>query len=160
MADERRTSAARQSDGTPVADPRRERDTRESLDLLERLRLERLERLEIRKSIEAREAVAPPADVDLGPWGAPSAIRTPYYGRVREAWRAAVARHDYTAPPLAIALQVFARDARAREIPVSDLLKALDAMIDARSGGEYALDADHVRQWAGLLVTRAYYRDD
>jgi hypothetical protein len=62
------------------------------------------------------------ADVDLGPWGAPSAIRTPYYGRVRQAWRAAVARREFTDPQLALALHVFARDARAREIPVSDLL--------------------------------------
>ena len=99
-------------------------------------------------------------EVDLGPWGAPSAIRTPYYGRVRQAWRDAVARRDFTDPQLAVALQVLARDARAREIPVSDLLKALDAMIDSRAGGEHALDADHVRTWAGLLVTRAYYRDD
>ena len=133
MAEERRTSAATRSGETPVAELGRVLET---------------------------HAADEGLDVDLGPWGAPSAIRTPYYGRVREAWRAAVARHDYSAPQLAVALQVFARDARAREIPVSDLLKALDAMIDARYGGEYALDADHVRTWAGLLVTRAYYRDD
>jgi hypothetical protein len=91
------------------------------------------------------------------PAAVPPALREGAYARVRAAWvqgcRAHVAQH----PPLRAALDELARTARGAALPVADVLRTLDAVCRPHAGGDAALDWDHVREWAGHVVIRAYY---
>lgn len=90
---------------------------------------------------------------------APGLEGTPFE-RVRDAWAEARERCEPELPALADALRALAHHARARGIPVAEVLKALDAVIRPERGGEPALDWDHQREIAGRLAIRAFYHDD
>jgi hypothetical protein len=79
------------------------------------------------------------------------------YENVLRAWRQA---RDRRATDLWHAVGALAIDARTRGIPVSDVLRALNAVIDPRLGGDPALDWDHLREHAGKVVIANYYRED
>jgi hypothetical protein len=90
----------------------------------------------------------------------PAECRGPYFGAVREAWRLARAAGDDGRVRLSLALAVYARDGRARGVPVATLLRALDTIVAPHAGGDDALDYGGARAWAGSALIRAYYRDD
>jgi hypothetical protein len=90
----------------------------------------------------------------------PSAARGPYLDAVRAAWRSAREVHDRRHPALALALAAFARDGRAREVPVEVLLRALDTIVYPQDGGDTQLDFSDARDWAGTLLIRRYYGAD
>ena len=52
----------------------------------------------------------------------PAAARGPYLSAVRDAWQHARAAHDAEHPALLLALAAYARDGRARGVPVEVLL--------------------------------------
>jgi hypothetical protein len=95
----------------------------------------------------------------------PPEARTPYFTAVREAWRRARHALPLTAGPgeeggrrvLALALAAYARDGRARGVPVATLLRALDTVVRPQDGGDPTLDAGGARAWAGSALIRAYY---
>jgi hypothetical protein len=89
----------------------------------------------------------------------PHAVRGTYFGAVREAWQRARAAHEAEHPALRLALAVFARDGRARGVPVEALLRALDTIVRPHAGGDAALDFGRAREAAGALLIRAYYAD-
>ena len=90
----------------------------------------------------------------------PDALRGPDFDRMYEAWGEARRKHDPELPAFTESLKALARHARATNLDVSALLKALDSVTRPESGGEQVLDWDHVREIAGRVVIRAYYRDD
>jgi hypothetical protein len=90
----------------------------------------------------------------------PDALRGPQFDRVRDAWREACELGAPDHPALVEALRALARRAREQHLEVAAVLKALDAVIRADRGGEPALDWDHMREIAGGVVIRAFYRDD
>lgn len=90
----------------------------------------------------------------------PSALPSALFQEVQQTWVAGRAACDPQYPPLRSAIERLARAAREREVPVSDVLRALDAVCRSHLGGDSSLDWDHVRAWAGGLTIRAYYRDD
>lgn len=85
-------------------------------------------------------------------------VRGPYYAAVRDAWAAAHSRLDRSGALLELALRAYARDGRARGVPVSALLIGLDRLTRAESDNA-APDAESFRELAGTIVIRAYYRD-
>jgi hypothetical protein len=89
----------------------------------------------------------------------PHAVRGTYFGAVRDAWQRARAAHDAEHPALRLALAMFARDGRARGVPVEALLRALDTIVRPHPGGDAALDFGRAREAAGTLLIRAYYAD-
>lgn len=90
----------------------------------------------------------------------PEGARGPYLAAVRTAWQHALAAGDPSHPALALALATYARDGRARGVPVAILLRALDMVVRAHHGGDPALDFGNARAWAGTQVIRDYYRAD
>jgi hypothetical protein len=90
----------------------------------------------------------------------PDALRGPAFDRMYEAWVEARRQHDPELPAFMDALKALAHDAREKHVDVSMLLKALDSITRPEIGGESVLDWDHVREIAGRVVIRAYYRDD
>ena len=90
----------------------------------------------------------------------PAPLRDGLYQAVRTAWSAGRAAHHPHYPPLERALEHLARHARTQEIPMSAVLRTLDAVCRPAVGGDDALDWDHVRAWAGGVVIHAYYRSD
>jgi hypothetical protein len=90
----------------------------------------------------------------------PAVARGPYFGAVREAWRRARDAHDPEHPALGLALAAYARDGRARGVPVQTLLRALDTIVRPHEGGDPALAGGALREQAGTLLIRAYYRAD
>jgi hypothetical protein len=101
----------------------------------------------------------PLRDLDV-PAIVPSALRHGLYQAVRRAWQAGCRAADPVHPPLRAALETLAREARAGALPVTDVLRTLDAVCRPYVGGDGTLDWDHVREWAGGVVIGAYYRDD
>jgi hypothetical protein len=90
----------------------------------------------------------------------PEPARGPYLAAVRSAWRLARAADDASHPALALALAAYARDGRARGVPVATLLRALDTVVRPQHGGDAALDFGDARAWAGTQLIRDYYRAD
>jgi hypothetical protein len=90
----------------------------------------------------------------------PAAARSPYLAAVREAWRRAHAAHDADDPALGLALAVYARDGRARGVPVTTLLRALDIVVCPAQGGDAHLNFGRAREAAGTQLIRSYYRGD
>jgi hypothetical protein len=90
----------------------------------------------------------------------PAAARGPYFRAVRDAWQRAGAAHDPNHPALALALAAYARDGRARAVPISTLLRALDTVVRPERGGDSELDFGRTREIAGSLLIRSYYRAD
>ena len=91
--------------------------------------------------------------------------RSPYLGAVRDAWRRAWEAGDLYANGLALALCLFARDGRARGVPVHALLQTLDGLIRASGSGDPAelgeiAELEQARSWAGAQVIRAYHGAD
>ncbi|GJG85514.1 hypothetical protein tb265_06950 [Gemmatimonadetes bacterium T265] len=108
-------------------------------------------------------------DPDVAPPAAPAtvlpatvlpAFRDGLYQAVRAAWRDGHAARHPQYPPLERALERLARAARDHGIVTSAVLRTLDAVCRPADGGDDALDWDHVREWAGGVVIRAYYRAD
>jgi hypothetical protein len=79
---------------------------------------------------------------------------------VREAWQRAHAANDAHDPGLGLALAAYARDGRARGVPVATLLRALDIVVCPARGGEAHLNFGRVREAAGTCLIRSYYRGD
>ena len=90
----------------------------------------------------------------------PLSIERRSYAAVRDAWKESLAVCDPKHEPLAAALRLFAREGRAHAVAPAVLLTALDAIVRSSMGGDSTLDWDHVREWAGMIVIRAYYQDD
>jgi hypothetical protein len=90
----------------------------------------------------------------------PAAARGPYLAAVRDAWERARAAHDSEHPALCLALAAYARDGRARGVPVEVLLRALDTVVRPERGGDAVLDFGRVREVAGTQLIRSYYRAD
>jgi hypothetical protein len=90
----------------------------------------------------------------------PDALRGPAFDRMHDAWAEARRRHEPELPAFVDSLKALARDAREKHLDVAELLKALDSVTRPENGGEPGLDWDHVREIAGRVVIRAYYRDD
>jgi hypothetical protein len=90
----------------------------------------------------------------------PHAARTPYLSAVREAWTRGRDAGEANPPALALALAVYARDGRARGVPVDVLLRALDTVVRPPVAGRARVDPSLARAWAGAELIRAYYRDD
>jgi hypothetical protein len=90
----------------------------------------------------------------------PAPARSPHFAAVQAAWRAACAAFDPGHPTLALALAAYARDGRARGVPVAVLLGALDTVVRPASGGDPGLDAGGARARAGTALIRAYYAAD
>ena len=90
----------------------------------------------------------------------PESLRGPVFDRMYDAWAEARRVHDPELPAFIDALKALARYAREKQLDVAVLLKALDAVTRPEAGGEPMLDWDHVREIAGRVVIRAYYRDD
>ena len=90
----------------------------------------------------------------------PDGLRGPAFDRVHDTWAEARRLREPELPAFIEALQTLARYARQHGIEVAELLKALDSVTRPESGGEPGLDWDHVREIAGRVVIRAYYRDD
>ena len=90
----------------------------------------------------------------------PDALRGPAFDRMHDAWAEARRRHEPELPVFIDSLKALARDARDKNLDVAELLKALDSVTRPENGGEPGLDWDHVREIAGRVVIRAYYRDD
>lgn len=94
----------------------------------------------------------------------PVAARGPYLAAVRRAWeraRTAGAAVRGGLPPelaLDLALAAYARDGRARQVPVDALLRALDTVVRAGPGGDP--DADGLGAWARARLIRRYYGAD
>jgi hypothetical protein len=63
-------------------------------------------------------------------------------------------------PGTRLALATYARDGRARGVPVSVLLRALDTIVRPSAGGDAALDLGGARALAGTALIRAYYAHD
>ena len=101
-----------------------------------------------------------PSPPQPAPDAVPPALRDGPYHAVRDAWAAGRAAHDPQYPPLERELERLARTARGRDVPVAEVLRTLDAVCRAPLGGSAALDWDNVREWAGRVVIRAYYRGD
>lgn len=92
--------------------------------------------------------------------GVSSALLGPEYQRVKESWAEAIRARDPRLPEFIRALEAHARHARDTATGVADVLQSLNAIIRPERGGEPALDWDHMREIAGKVVIRAYYRDD
>jgi hypothetical protein len=90
----------------------------------------------------------------------PAAMRGPAFDHVRDTWAEARRLREPELPSFIDALVALAHYARRNGLEVAELLKALDAVTRPESGGEPGLDWDHVREIAGRVVIRAYYRDD
>ena len=90
----------------------------------------------------------------------PAAARGPYFVALRAAWQAAREAGNAEHRALALTLAAYARDGRARGVPVALLLRALDTIVRPGLGGDLALDFGRVREWAGAEVIRRYYQDD
>jgi hypothetical protein len=88
----------------------------------------------------------------------PAAARSPYLAAVREAWQRAHAAHDADDPALALALAAYARDGRARGVPVATLLRALDIVVCPARGGDARLNFGRARETAGTWLIRSYYQ--
>ena len=90
------------------------------------------------------------------------ALRSPYLGAVRDAWRRAREMREPYADGLALALCLFARDGRARGVPVSALLQTLDGLVRPRVIGDNVelAELELARSWAGAQVIRAYHGAD
>ena len=88
-----------------------------------------------------------------------NAGRSPYLAAVRDAWARLRAELDPRGDALALALAIFARDGRARGVPVAALLRALDSLIRPTAEME-GVGFARVREWAGTQVNRADYRAD
>ena len=82
---------------------------------------------------EPERAVNTPATV-------PEALRGGPYEDVRRAWEAGCRAADPAHPPLRAALQALARTARDGAVPISDVLRTLDAVCRPSVGGDGALD--------------------
>jgi hypothetical protein len=104
--------------------------------------------------------VAEPERVVEAPVVVPAALRDGPYQAVRRAWEAGCRAADPRHPPLRAALEALARGARDDGVAITDVLRTLDAVCRPSVGGDGALDWDHVREWAGRVVIRSYYRDD
>jgi hypothetical protein len=94
------------------------------------------------------------------PAAVPSALRDGHYQAVRTAWVEGCRLGDRQYPPLRTALERLALEARACGVSAAEVLRTLDTVCRRQAGGDEALDWDHVREWAGRVVIRAYYRDD
>jgi hypothetical protein len=90
----------------------------------------------------------------------PAAVRGPYLLALRAAWRIAREAEDAEHPALALALAAYARDGRARGVPIVLLLRARDTIVRPGLGGDLAVDFGRVREWAGAEVIRRYHQDD
>jgi hypothetical protein len=88
----------------------------------------------------------------------PAAARSPYLAAVREAWQRAHAAHDADDPALGLALAAYARDGRARGVPVATLLRALDIVVCPARGGDARLNFGRAREAAGTWLIRSYYQ--
>lgn len=97
----------------------------------------------------AAEAAAPPRPERRR---LPAAVRGPYLAAVRRAWRAGVAPVE-----LALALAAFARDGRARALPLDVLLRALDVVLAEPDGRGAMTEAGALRGWAAAHVLRLYH---
>jgi hypothetical protein len=102
---------------------------------------------------EQQQRQQPPAPTE-------GAVKSPYLGAVREAWRNACLLSDPRSPALDLALRAFARDGRARGASVGSLLRALDSLVRPPDGKDSGLDVPMLREWAGTQVIRSFYRDD
>jgi hypothetical protein len=58
---------------------------------------------------------------------------------------------DPQLPPLRLALEHLAQEARDAAVPVAHVLRTLDAACRPSAGGDGALDWDHVRERAGRV---------
>ncbi len=90
----------------------------------------------------------------------PAATRGPYLDAVRRAWMRVAAPRELASPALSLALAAYARDGRARDVPVETLLRALDIVLCPRDGDDPRLDVSEVRAWAGQRVIRYYHGVD
>jgi hypothetical protein len=100
---------------------------------------------------------APAADASTSASHGPAG-RSPYLAAVRAAWRQARDGETPFSDGLALALCLFARDGRARGVPVDSLLQTLDTHV--RSATADAAEGELVRAWVGAHVIRAYYGAD
>ena len=83
---------------------------------------------------------------------------SPYLAAVHHAWREVCATSEPRSDALRLALHALARDARARGLAVSALLRMLDQLTKPRSPADAETPGfDRVREWAGTEVIRAYY---
>ena len=85
--------------------------------------------------------------------------RSAYLGAVRDAWRRAREEGSLSTDGLALALCLFARDGRARGVPVHALLQTLDGLVRSAGSGD-AAELEQARSWAGTQVIRAYHGAD
>lgn len=90
----------------------------------------------------------------------PAALRGPLFERLLAGWHAARERRDAEDDRFALALRAFGVYARAQGASPVDMLRALNAVIDPRRGGDADLDWDGLRERAGQVVIASYYRDD
>jgi hypothetical protein len=104
--------------------------------------------------------MAEPERVSDAPATVPEPLRHGEYQAVRRAWEAGCRAVEPEHPPLRAALQRLARTARDGAVPISEVLRTLDAVCRPSVGGDGTLAWDHVREWAGGVVIEAYYRDD
>jgi hypothetical protein len=100
-----------------------------------------------------------PTAASAGP-DIPAALRSALFDRLLDAWREARERRDAHDGRFELALKAFGVYARARGVPPADMLRALNAVIDPRNGGDSTLDWDDLRQHAGQIAIASYYRDD
>jgi len=109
---------------------------------------------------EAHAPAAQPQARAPGRPHVPPNIQGEDFDRVVETWQEARDRHDARHPPLLAAVATLARNARARGVGVGLVLRALNAVIDPRLGGDPGLVWDSVREHAGETAIASYYRDD
>lgn len=102
---------------------------------------------------------APASDAPASAPHEPSG-RTPYLTAVRAAWRHAREAADPFGDGLALALCLFARDGRARGVPVDTLLQTLDGLVRSGPDGTDQAGTEQLRAWVGAQVIRAYYGAD
>lgn len=79
------------------------------------------------------------------------------YDALDDAWREATARSAPDHPPFLPAVAALASAARDAGLRVTDVLRALDALMLPKRGGDDRLDWDHMRQAAGTAAIAAYY---
>ncbi len=97
------------------------------------------------------------------PRGAGDAFRRPpldaALAAVRAAWAEARARDDVDHAPFVAATEALADAARAASVPVTELLKAVQALVLPDGRGDRHLDFDRVRPLVGTRLFKRYYAD-
>lgn len=91
--------------------------------------------------------------------GVPAALAGESLDGVVQAWSVARREANPWHPELARALGELADVARERRLDVTVLLQTLSAVAHAGHGGRLAPDVEHLRECAGVMLIRAYYRD-